>query len=193
MGLPMNSTGTYRGIIGNFYQSRITLFALKWENSSSEDAQYTDWLFDCNIVLDFVGGKNNLAALTKARDAEVRERVAKEEAAEQNPPPKADEVAKAAGFLADASLLELAAQTLEGKRKAEEEAHLAETNAAKIWEEIGALEGKLEEARTAHRTASALLDAARARVSEYVLSPEAMSKIRAAKARIDALIEGLGI
>lgn len=192
MRLPRNASGSYKGIIGNFYNARIAMFALKWDDASG-DSVYTDWLFDLTLVLDFVGGKDNLAALTRVRDTEVHERTMQEEAIAANPPPKAEQVAEAAGFLADASLLELAAKTIAGKRAAEEEAHLAEVNAAKLSEEIVALDAKIAHAKTALESANALVATAKEKVSEYVLPPEAMEKIRAAKARIDALVQDLGI
>ena len=195
MRLPPSGRGNFQGIIGNFYSTRISLFALKYDLASEPDSQYTDWLFDCALVLDFVGGKNNLAALTRIRDEEVREREKEEAAVEQNPPPKAGDVEEAVngGFVAEASLLDLALKTLEGKRRAEEEVRLAEMNASQILGEIETIKTKLMSMETLHRNALALVADAQARVTEYVLSPEIMSKIRAAKARIDDLIEGLGI
>ncbi len=195
MKLPTNGRGNYQGIIGSFYSSRIALFALKWENSLDSNAQYTDWMFDCVLVLDFIGGSNRLAALTRDRDEEVRAREAEEAAAEENPPPTAEEVEEAAqqGFAADASLLDLAVQMLDGKRRAEEEVRLAEMNASQILGELEALKAKLASTEDSYRSALALVTDAQARVSEYVLSPEVMAKIRAAKARIDSLIKDLGI
>lgn len=192
MRLPRNASGSYKGIIGNFYNARIAMFALKWDDASG-DSVYTDWLFDLTLVLDFVGSKGNLAALTRVRDTEVRERTIQEEAIAANPPPKAEQVAEAASFLADASLLELAAKTIAGKKAAEEEARLAEVNATKISEEIAVLDAKIAQAKIAFENANVLVAMAKAKVSEYVLPPEAMKKIRAAKARIDTLVEDLGI
>lgn len=193
MRLPTNSSGTYKGVIGNFYSTRISLFALKYEYAADESSQYTDWLMDCELVTDFIGGASKLAALTRVRDAEVVERAKRQAAEEQNPPPKAEQVAQAAGFLADASLLELAAQTLSGKQAAEEQVRLAEMNAEAISQEIAQLHVKLDKAAAAHAQALILVDERKAKVCEYVLSPEAIAKLRAAKARIDALVKGLGI
>ncbi len=195
MRLPMNDAGNYRGIIGNFYAAKISLFALKWDDSADPDAQYTDWCFDCDLALDFIGGRSKLAALTRERDVEVSKRIARERDAAANPPVKAEAVQEVArqGFLQDAALLELARSMLDGRHAAEEAMHLAEMNAAKLLDEVAGFEARLAAAKTAHEKALTQVGEAREKIAEYVLDNETLERIRAAKARLDSLALELGL
>lgn len=193
MRLPYNVAGNYRGTVGSFYSSRIALFALKYESSFDPDDQYTDWLFDCELVLDFIGGKDKLAALTREREVEVRERL--EEEARREPPVTANEVAEAVldGFLPDASIFKLAIRALEGRKLVEEEIALAEGNVKSFQDLVADLEHKLAVAEEDLEQANARLRAAKLKFEEYVIAPEILEKIREAKARIDKLAKDLGI
>ncbi len=196
MQLPMNKVGDYRGIINNFYKSRIALFGYKHESSLDPDAQLADWIIDAELVMDFVGGKNQLAALTKVRDLEVAARKRhEEEAAAAVPPPSAVAVEEATetGFLEAEALLNMAARTLEARRAAEEELRLARENAEQLAEEVRRREAELTEARAAHESSLALVAEAETKVGEFVLSPDVVEKIRRAKQRLDALVSDLGI
>jgi hypothetical protein len=196
MQLPMNKVGDYRGIINNFYKSRIALFGYKHESSLDPDAQLTDWIIDADLVMDFVGDKNQLAALTRVRDLEVaaRKRHEEEEAAAA-PPPSAVAVEEATetGFLEAEALLNMATRTLEARRAAEEELRLARENAEQLAEEVRRREAALAEARLAHESSLALVAEAEVKVGEFVLGPDVIEKIRRAKQRLDALVADLGI
>lgn len=196
MQLPMNKVGDYRGIINNFYKSRIALFGYKHESSLDPDAQLTDWIIDADLVMDFVGGKNQLAALSKVRDLEVaaRKRHEEEEAAAA-PPPSAIAVEEATetGFLEAEALLNMATRTLEARRAAEEELRLARENAEQLAEEVRRREAELAEARVSHESSLSLVAEAEAKVGEFVLGPDVIEKIRRAKQRLDALVSDLGI
>ena len=194
MRLPHSRAGNYQGIIGSFYSSRIALFALKYDYQDQEsDAQYADWLFDCSLVLDFVGGRDQLAALAIHREAEVEAREASE--ATREPTPEAVVVEKAAqeGFLPDNSLFDLALRFLAGRDDAVAEQQLAEANLQKQIERAEALRQQLREAERAVEAARGLVVAAEEKVSSLTLSDATKARIREAKERLDALAARLGI
>jgi len=196
MKLPKNETGTYRGIIANFYVTRIALFGVKWEDSLDPDARYTDWLIDAKLVLDFVGGKNELAALTRVRNEEVKAlRRKEEEEAKIAPPPTAEVVEEAVlgGFTADAQLLDMVAQSLRGLGDAEEGLTLAIENSGQFAAEMARLESELATARKDHEAALELVTQARARVKQFTLTSDLLDRIREVKRRFDLLMQGLGI
>lgn len=191
MGLPSNAAGNYRGIIGSFYYSRIALFALKMENSF-EGGLYTDWAFDCPRVYDFIGGKDQLAHLSREREAEVKRRLVEE--AEATPAPPADVVADAVEqLLPDASILDLAMKVLEGRRQAEAELALAQANQQQLQLVVGEAERCLQEAKAQLADAERLTAEKEAAVKQFVLDPAILDKIREAKQRLDKLARDLGI
>jgi hypothetical protein len=195
MKLPKNGANNYRGTIANFYSTRIALFALKWEDSIDPEARYEDWLVDVLLVLDFVGGRNNLSALTRDREQEIRERLAVERMVEENPPPTAEsvEVAAVGGFVADAALLDLAMQSREGRLLAEEALQAARQNAESLAAEVVRIEAQLAAARQTHSGSLAMVAEAEEGLKKFVLTPKTVSIIRNAKTRLDALVADLGL
>lgn len=194
MKLPSNPSGNYRGTIANFYASRINLFALKWNTSLVADDRYDDWVFDCTLVLDFIGGADKLACLTREREQEVRQRLI-EESTTREPPPVAAKVEAAVenGFLPDNSIFELAMRTLEGRRLAEAEVVRAEENMQSFQEIVDRLSAKLMTAQAELDEARVNLSLAKRRRDEFVFAPAVLEKVREAKARLDKLANDLGL
>lgn len=194
MKLPSNPSGNYRGTIANFYSSRINLFALKWDTSFVADDRYDDWVFDCTLVLDFIGGTDKLACLTREREQEVRQRLA-EESKRKEPSPVAATVEAAVekGFLPDNSIFELAMRTLEGRRLAEAEVVRAEENMQSFQEIVDRLSAKLATAQGELDEARVNLSLAKRRHDEFVFAPAVLEKVREAKARLDRLACDLGL
>jgi hypothetical protein len=189
MGLPSNAAGNYRGIIGSFYYSRIALFAVKTENAL-EGVVYTDWAFDCPLVYDFIGGKDQLAHLSREREAEVKRRIADK----AKPQPQADEVVEAVDqLLPDASILDLAMKVLEGRRQAEGELALALANLQLLKVIVAEAERQLRETKAQLVDAERLVAEKETAVKQFVLDPEVLNKIREAKQRLDQLASDLGI
>lgn len=194
MKLPYNAAGNYRGTIANFYATRISLFALKNGDGPSVDdeAIYSDWFFDCHAVLDFVGGKNQLEALTRHRELEVSDRKAREAAPRAAPPPAAEvEDAIRKGFLPEESLIFMVLRTLEGKQEAKAELQLARQNLTAQEGIVAELRAKLEAAELQQILAEDLVKAAEAKVASFVLSPDVLSQVFAAKNRLDQLVKDL--
>lgn len=194
MKLPYNLRSNYQGIIGNFYNARISMFAVKWNTSLDKNALYTDWLVDRVAVLDFIGGKNELACLTKVREQEVRARLEEEEKPKE-PPPTAEKVEEAVrgGFLEDTALLDMARKTLEGKRVAEGNVAIAKTNEDSVVEKIDGIKKLLVQAEADLAIAQEFTRQEEMKLKDFEMSPEIMEKIRSAKKRIDTLMRDLGI
>jgi hypothetical protein len=194
MKLPRNASGNYRGTIANFYVTRIALFALKSGERYVETDVYDDWLFDCALTLDFVGGKDQLAHLTREREVEVAARIREEAKPKADPVPAAQVVAAVTGGrLPDESIFELAMRSLEGRRAAEEEVLRAQANVNALGCIVADLEAKLAQARQDMSDAEAKLRAAIAQREQFVIPAEILEKVRAAKARLDQLAKDLGL
>lgn len=194
MKLSPNEAGNYRGIIGNFYSTRIAMFAFKLEDSTDPNATYMDWIFDCELVLDFVGGKNQLKALARVREAEIAER-AVEASKPKAPAPTAEEVKEVVldGFLADAEVLKLASEMLSGKREAEQKLEQAKANERGAEEEVARVTELLRNAQISLHQATTLREQAEAGVAKFTLSEDIREKVLQAKARLDALLKDLGV
>lgn len=190
-----NATGTFRGIVANFYATRIALFGYKSGLRIDADATYDDWAIDALLVLDFVGGHDKLVALTKARKAEIAERVTREKQLLEMPPPTAEvvEEAVAQGFMADAGLLDLAMQSLNALTAARDELALAQRNADQLALIVKRLAAEKAKADDDYVAAVEQLVMAEMKVKQFTLSEDVLEKIRAAKKRLDALFTGLGI
>lgn len=193
--LTPNATGTFRGIVANFYATRIALFGYKSGLRIDSDATYDDWAIDALLVIDFVGGLDQLAALTKARKAEIAERVTREKQLLETPPPTAEivEEAVAQGFMLDAGLLDLAMQSLNALTAAKEELALAQKNADQLSLMVKRLQVEKAKADDDYVAAIEQLVTAEEKVKQFTLSKDVLEKIREAKRRLDQLFTGLGI
>lgn len=193
--LTPNATGTFRGIVANFYATRIALFGYKSGLRIDSDATYDDWAIDALLVIDFVGGLDQLAALTKARKAEIAERVTREKQLLETPPPTAEivEEAVAQGFMLDAGLLDLAMQSLNALNAAKEELALAQKNADQLSLIVQRLQAEKAKADEDLVAAIEQLVVAEEKVKQFTLSEDVLEKIREAKRRLDQLFTGLGI
>lgn len=193
MQLSRSLAGTYRGIVGAFYSSRITLFALKFDEQDKGDEMYADWLFDCDLVVDFIGGKDQLEALARVRRQEVREREAKEAAREPAPTASAVEEAVLQRGLTDEEAVALAHKWLEGREEAEQAVTLARENLASHEERLVRLLAQVEEAKLAVEGAKDLVKAAEKNFSAANLSEEVLTRLREAKERLVKLCSRFGI
>lgn len=193
MRLPRSSAGTYRGIVGAFYSSRITLFALKYDEQDKGDEMYADWLFDCDLVVDFIGGKDQLEALARIRRQEVSEREAKEATREPAPPAAVVEEAVLQDSLTDEAAVALTLKWLEGKKDAQQAVALAQENLASHEERLARLLAQVEEAKVAVEGAKELVKVAEKKFSALELSEEVRTRLREAKERVLSLCSQVGI
>lgn len=195
MKIPFGKAGDYRGTIAAFYTSRLGLFGVKWETSLDPASDYTDWLVDAEAVVDFVGGVNQLAALTRVREKEVADRKLQEERTVVEPPPTADVVEEAAatGFMADAELLDMVARMSEGRQTAETSLALARDNAQQVAAERDRLEKAFAEATIAYDNACKRVAEAELVAKQFMLSPDVLEQVREAKERFNSLMVRLGI
>jgi hypothetical protein len=192
MRLPRSDAGTYRGIVGAFYSSRIRLFALKYDEQEKGDEMYADWLFDCDLVTDFIGGKDQLEALAHVRRQEVSEREAKEATREPAPPTAVVEAAVLQKSLTDEEAVALAHKWLEGKKEAEQAVVLAKENLASHEDRLARLLAQVAEAQTAVEGAKELVKAAEKKFSADNLSDEVFTRLREAKERLVKLCSQFG-
>jgi hypothetical protein len=193
MKLAHSRAGNYQGIVGSFYASKISLFALKYDYpDESVESKYPDWLFDCPSVIDFVGGHNQLVALARVRKKEVEERVALDAVREPAPEPQVVEQAAQEGFMPDNSLFALAHRFVEGREQAALELALSNENLQKQQASLNALLAQVELAQQALAEAFDLVKAAQKKVDSLVLSDAAKKRIFQAKAKLDALVSRLG-
>lgn len=185
--------GGYRGIIANFYVTRIALFGMKNETSADPDATYTDWIIDTQLVLDFVGGKDSLACLTRKREVEVAERL-KEEKKPKAPPPTAEDIKEAAEtFTEHTAILDLVRKMLDGKQVAEESLANAVTNRDLILAEVARLTQALALANEDLNGANSLVEEAEKEAAKFILNEETLARIREAKAKFDKLFSELNM
>lgn len=193
MKLPHNAAGNFRGTVASFYVSRIALFALKYDVYENSEELYTPWLFDVDAVMDFVGGENRMVALTIERRQEVAERA--QELPKQEVPVSASPLEEAikTDFVSEASVLNLAAKTIEARLMAEKELHLAEANELAQLQIVQDLRSKLEVAEADLSTAKALTRQAKERVAGLTISDETMKRIREIKQMLDMLSSKLDI
>lgn len=196
MRLNPGSNDTYRGIIGSFYSTRIALFGLKYdeEQSVNSDSKYSDWLLDCMLVIDFIGGKDKLPCLSRVREEEISERL-KISRESREPAPTANKVEEAMqdGFIADGKVLTLVSHMLLGKREAEGNLQSAQANEVALQLEVERLKKLLTGATKALSDAVVLRKQAESNLAQYVLSDEILQKIREAKIRFETLMGDLGI
>ena len=185
--------GGYRGIIANFYNARVALFGMKNETSVDPDAVYTDWIIDTQLVLDFVGGKDSLACLTRKREVEVAERL-KEEKKHKAPPPTAEDVKEAAEtFTEHTAILDLVRKMLDGKQIAEESLANAVTNRDLILAEVARLTQALALANEDLNGANVLVEIAEKEAAKFILNKETLTRIKEAKAKLDKLFSELNM
>ncbi len=194
MKLPSNAAGNYRGTIASFYVSRISLFALKSEYSDA-GALYTDWLFDGLLVRDFIGDQNQMEALSRAREREIAELKQQREKMLEDSPPSARVLEEAVRGRAtsETSILNLAAKTMEARRKAEEELSLATDNEKSSAQVIIGLRMQLAQAEADLAEAKELVRQAEEKVKGLTISEETMQQLRQIKAMITSLAEVLNI
>lgn len=188
-----NSKGDYQGIIANFYVTRIALFAYKWEGSMDEKALYHDWIFDCELVLDFVGGVDKLKHLAQERFVEVKQREEERKAQEVLPAtvqPLEDAVEDK---LSDFAILEMAHALMAARVLAQNDVDLAERNEDFQREIVVGLKQKLAEAEKVLDQATEQKLVALDHLEALTLSPELSQKLREIRDRIHALTTGLGI
>lgn len=193
MNLPQNSEGGYRGIIANFYSTRITLFAYKYEDSMDSKALYTDWLFDCLLVRDFVGGTDQLKYLARERLIEVRQREKERQAQEVLPAtvqPLEDAVED---NQSDFAILEMAHALMAARALAQNDVDLAMQNEAFQREIVTESRRKLEEAEKALDQATEQKFVAMNHLKALTPSEELAQKIREIYDRIQTIKTGLGI
>lgn len=200
MKIPHNEAGNYRGKIGGFYSSRISLFGIKLDDSLDPNDLYTDWLLDTVVILDFIGGTHSLAALTRKRETEVSERE-KTEMEVSAPAPTADAVeelvekvvAEEDGWAASVAALDIAVKMHEGRIKAEERLAHAQENAEAQRTIVANLTEALSRARGDLNAAEALVVEAEQDVEQYVLRPDVAEKLRHMKERLLELAQRFNI
>ncbi len=128
MGIPTNTANNYRGVIGSFYSARISLFGYKFEGVRlGESSRYTDWVLDVDLILSFVGGKNDLARLARERAAEVQ----RQAEVEAQTPVSATQLEEP---LSDSELMRRAATFQEQRRRKQEEVAKLEENGQSLKE-----------------------------------------------------------
>lgn len=194
MKLPHNAAGNYRGTVANFYAARIAMFALKYSDVDPSNGElYSPWLFDVEATLDFVGGYNKMVALTVERRKEVAERAQKEPKLEEPVTASPLEEAVRTDFVSEASVLNLAAKTIDARLRAEEELRLAEANELAQCHIVQDLQTKLEVAKVDLATAQALTLQAKERVAGLMISDSTMKRIREIKQMLDMLSSKLDI
>jgi hypothetical protein len=194
MHLQKNAKGDYQGIVANFYAAKVSLFACKWEDSRNPDSLYTDWVFDCVLVLDFVGGKDRLKHLAQERKIEVQT-VETRRVEKENLPQTVDPLVLALGenTLPDHSILEMVRDILEAREIQQKEVELAEANESYQFEMVDMLEQKLAEARANYENARRLNRVAQDRLKKLMLSEEVAQQVRSVRDRIVALASSLGL
>jgi hypothetical protein len=176
MEINQSSAGNYRGTVASFYTSVIALFALKGLEDSAMDERSTPWLFDLDVVLDFVGGKDNLSALARGRRKEIEERTAKEKALP--PPVPAEEVETAAASnVDDNDLINLALAALSGRKEAERELAAAEANLSDTQASIQEIENLLLTKRAELARAKAFVGEMRQKVESFTVSNEVRARV----------------
>ncbi len=194
MHLQKNGKGDYQGIVANFYAARVSLFACKLEDSRNPDSLYTDWVFDCLLVLDFVGGKDRLMHLAQERKIEVQT-VETRRIEKEHLPQTVDPLVMALGenTLPDHSILEMVRDILEAREIQQKEVDLAEANESFQYEIVQELEQKLAEARASYENACRLNKAAQDRLRRLILSDDVAQQVRGVRDRIVALASSLGL
>lgn len=184
MKLRVNSvTGTYQGIVGNFYTTRIGLFAYKDYEEIEGDPRMGTWLFNVPLIVDFVGGGDELARMARVRRIETETR--RREEAEKPEPVLAVVVEKAVVASADDDeVVTLALSALAGKRQAEEDLRAAEEDARQCELVVQEFEFKLIAARANLARAREHTAVSKTRVSEFVISEEIKAQVSASLDRI---------
>ncbi len=187
MRLQRNQSGTYQGVIANFYATRIALFAVKWQDDPQSDEVYTPWLFDVTLVIDFIGGTDKLAALARVRRQEVKQREAEEATSQPAPQPEAVEQAAQEDQLPDHELILVAQRFLAGQEEAKkalelarQEFELQQQNLARLLEQVKIAQAELVRSKD-------LVSQAEANLKTLALSDSAKKRIIAARDRLVAL------
>jgi hypothetical protein len=164
---------------------------MKNETSTDPNATYTDWIIDTQLVLDFVGGKDSLACLTRKREFEIAERL-KEEKKPKAPPPTAEDVKEAAEtFKEHTAILDLVRKMLDGKQVAEESLSNAVTNRDLILAEVARLTQALALANEDLNDANVLVVTAEKEVAKFILNEDTLARIKEAKLKFDQLFREL--
>lgn len=194
MELPYNAAGTYRGTIANFYATRIALFALKWEDSLDPDSRYTDWLFDCKRVVDFVGNKNKLVALAQERSKEVRERKQKETKLPVDIP-TIDQLERALeqAPISDEEVVELLQLFRKVQKCSDRRLRLAIENEANQQQIVDDLRAQLEEEEKNLAVAKAQRQKAESDRESFELPQDLAQKIIGLRDEVNALVRDLGL
>ena len=194
MQLQKNGKGDYQGIVANFYAAKVSLFACKLEDSRNPDSLYTDWVFDCLLVLDFVGGKDRLEHLAQERKIEVQN-VETQRMEKEHLPQTVDPLVLALGenTLPDHSILEMVRDILEAREIQQKEVDLAEANESFQYEIVQELEQRLAEARASYDNAVRLNKAAQDRLRRLILTDDVAQQVRGVRDRIVALASSLGL
>lgn len=194
------TTGSFQGIIGNFYATVISLFAYKGYEDPGGQELYTNWMFDVPLVIDFIGGTDKLSALARERK---RENEVREEQQRNLPlPVSALEVKEAAEAEAtsDEELVKLALAALASEREAEDGLRIAEENLNAVEARVVELEALLARAHGDRVVALTSVSQAREAVASFKISDEIRSRVVEAKhrteqayLRMQALAQELGI
>ncbi len=187
MGLSPNESGTYRGVIGGFYSTRIAAFGLKMEGLRlNDDARYTDWVFDVDLIVDFVGGEDHLARLAQERSIEVSRRdAARQEEEITLPPSKMPEPDEQ---IEDFELLALAEKLKKQREKWRREQDLLNSNLAELRTQEALLLAQLQAVRQEISKSADELDEVTLRLEDSRLTDEMRMRLEEALNRITSVL-----
>lgn len=196
MKLPYSSLGNHQGTIGSFYSAKIALFGLKYDYGDKIDPteRYSDWLLDCSLIMDFIGGVDKLSHLVRERDQEVAARVTQEQQPKVEAP-TAETITELVdgGFAADAQLLDAVAKMMVGAKEASEALMAAIVNENALELEVNRLEEILRGALRNLEQAAEFRKQAELRLKEFTLTEDVRAKIVIVRDRFNNLMQSIGI
>jgi hypothetical protein len=193
MGLPKNKRDNYQGIIGSFYSTRLSLFGQKHETSSDPSAQYTDWMIDCRLVLDFVGGNDSLAALARVYKTRIEAIEQSEAKADSRPTPSVEEIADVVenGFTQDAEVLAMVANLMAEHSRDLEAVVAAEQNAEAALQQVRDAERVLMNARIRAAQAKDLVKQAEEKAAKTRIPDDLLTKIKEIRDRFSKFFDSV--